>query len=157
MTPRPGMGPQPTKKWSREVEQSKEGRRMRTRIRRPRRLLSLVLGLAMGLSATAAGAGTPTPVVTIPDRPKVCMMQDTVMAVPAIPLAHDGKTYYGCCEMCKAKIATEPARYTLARDPVSGAVVDKATAALLSVDGRVLYFESEVTRSGYRARLGRAP
>jgi YHS domain-containing protein len=81
------------------------------------------------------------------------MMQDTVMAVAAIPLAHDGKTYYGCCKMCKAKIATEPARYTLARDPVSGVSVDKATAVLLSVDGRVHYFESEDTRKRFMGRL----
>lgn len=75
------------------------------------------------------------------------------MAVPAIPLASGGKTYYGCCEMCKAKIAAEPMRYTHTRDPLSGAIVDKATAALLGVDGRVLYFESEATRARFVERL----
>lgn len=85
------------------------------------------------------------------------MMQDTVMAVPAVPLTHNGKSYFGCCEMCKAKIAAQPERFTLARDPVSGAVVDKATAALLSVDGRVLYFESEETRTRYTGRLTGSP
>jgi YHS domain-containing protein len=85
------------------------------------------------------------------------MMQDTVMAVPAVPLARDGKTYFGCCEMCKAKIAAEPERYTKARDPMSGAVVDKATAELLSVDGRVLYFESAATRTRYTERLAGHP
>jgi YHS domain-containing protein len=80
-------------------------------------------------------------------------MQDTVMAVPAVPLESGGKTYYGCCEMCKAKIAAEPERYTRARDPLTGAAVDKATAALLSVDGRVHYFESEDTRTRFIGRL----
>ena len=71
------------------------------------------------------------------------------MTVPAIPLVRDGKTYYGCCQMCKGKIAAEPERYTSARDPVTGATVDKATAELLSVDGRVLYFESAATRDQF--------
>ncbi len=86
--------------------------------------------------------GTPT------DR--VCMMQDTIHGSPAIPLVRDGKTYYGCCEMCKEKIASEPARYTLAKDPLSERVVDKAVASLLSVNGRVLYFESDVNRARFR-------
>ncbi len=89
-----------------------------------------------------------------PQRSRVCMMQDTIMAVPAIPLERDGKTYYGCCEMCKEKIASEPARYTLAKDPLSGKVVDKAVASLLSVNGRVLYFESDVNRARFRKSLG---
>lgn len=121
----------------------------------------LVLGMAVILAAGAgrAWAAAPAvavPAVAVPERTRVCMVQDTVMAVPAIPLARDGKTYYGCCEMCQGKIAADPERYTKARDPVSGAVVDKATAALLSVDGRVLYFESEGTRASYTGRLSTA-
>jgi len=72
-----------------------------------------------------------SPAVAIPERTRVYMMQDTVMAVPAIPLARDEKSYYGCCEMCNAKMATEPMRYTLLRVPVAEAVVDKAAAVLL--------------------------
>lgn len=113
----------------------------------------VILGLAVALTAGAGRASAAAPSVSVPERTRVCMMQDTVMAAPAIPLASGGKTYYGCCEMCKGKIAAEPARYTTARDPVSGVVVDKATAALLSVDGRVLYFESEGTRASYTGRL----
>ena len=44
------------------------------------------------------------------------------------------KRYYGCCEMCNAKMATEPMRYTLLRVPVAEAVVDKAAAVLLRTD-----------------------
>ncbi|MBA4066744.1 MAG: hypothetical protein C0501_24170 [Isosphaera sp.] len=120
-------------------------------------LIGVTLALAVTLGAGAARAWAAPPAVSIPERTRVCMMQDTVMTVPAVPLTHNGKSYFGCCEMCKAKIAAEPERYTLARDPVSGAVVDKATAALLSVDGRVLYFESEATRAKYTERLGVSP
>lgn len=112
-----------------------------------------VLGLLLCVtSLTAAPAGA-APTVAIPERSRVCMMQDTVMAAPAIPLQHGGRTYYGCCEMCKKRIEDDPGRYTTARDPLSGVVVDKATALLLSVDGRVLYFESETSRSGFLTRL----
>jgi YHS domain-containing protein len=131
----------------------KELRKMRTTLKLMRATLGIVLGVSMTLVNATAWAA---PVVVVPERTRVCMMQDTIMAVPAIPLASNGKTYYGCCEMCKAKIAAEPERYTLARDPVSGAVVDKATAALLSVDGRVFYFESEATRTQFTERLPRA-
>lgn len=106
--------------------------------------------LSASLTASARASG---PAVGVPERTRVCMVQDSVMAVPAIPLERDGKTYYGCCQMCKGKIAAEPKRYTLARDPVTGATVDKATAELLSVDGRVLYFESDASRTRFAQRL----
>lgn len=114
--------------------------------------ISLLLGIVF-CAATRPAPAFAAPAVAVPERSRVCMMQDTVMAVPAIPLASGGKTYYGCCEMCKAKIAAEPERYTRARDPISGAVVDKATAALLSVDGRVVYFESEASRGRFVEKL----
>lgn len=118
---------------------------------RPVARVTLFLFLLLCLSPLKANAAGPA--VAIPERAHVCMMQDTVLAAPGIPLSHGGRTYYGCCEMCKEKIAAEPARYTLGRDPVSGAPVDKATATLLSINGRVFYFESETTREQFRARL----
>jgi YHS domain-containing protein len=130
---------------------------MKARLKGTGPTILVLLGLAVTLATGAVRAWAAPPNVSIPERTRVCMMQDTVMAVPAVPLTHNGKSYFGCCEMCKAKIAAEPERYTLARDPVSGAVVDKATAALLSVDGRVLYFESEETRARYTGRLTGSP
>lgn len=118
------------------------------------RLIAVFAAVTLAVASAAGAARAATPEVSVPERSRVCMMQDTVMTTPAIPLSHGGKTYYGCCEMCKAKIAAEPARYTVARDPVTGARVDKATAELLSVDGRVFYFESEATRGKFRSRLG---
>jgi YHS domain-containing protein len=115
--------------------------------------MAVFAAVTVAVAGAAGAARAATPDVSIPERSRVCMMQDTVMATPAIPLSHGGRTYYGCCEMCKAKIAAEPARYTVARDPVSGAAVDKATAELLSVDGRVFYFESGATRGTFRSRL----
>ena len=119
------------------------------------RTVGLAFGLVLVVALAAQRAWAAPPRVEIPTRAGVCMMQDTVMAGPAIALTHDGKTYYGCCEMCKAKIAADPKRYTLSRDPISGTVVDKATAELLSVDGRVLYFESSDTRHRYMEKLPR--
>lgn len=120
------------------------------------RLIAVFAAVTLAVVSVAGAAWAVTPNVTVPERSRVCMMQDTVMTTPAIPLAHGGKTYYGCCEMCKAKIAADPARYTVAHDPVTGAEVDKATAALLSVDGRVYYFESDATRGRFRGRLSQA-
>lgn len=116
--------------------------------------MTALAAVTVAVASATGAARAATPDVSVPERSRVCMMQDSVMTTPAIPLSHGGKTYYGCCEMCKAKIAAEPARYTVTRDPVSGAAVDKATAELLSVDGRVFYFESEATRTKFRSRLG---
>jgi YHS domain-containing protein len=76
---------------------------------------------------------------------RVCMVNDTVFPKDQIPVQVDGKTYFGCCEMCKGRLATDEAvRY--AKDPVSGKTVDKATAVIgATPDGKVLYFESEKT------------
>ncbi|HUG43474.1 MAG TPA: hypothetical protein VMN76_04435 [Acidobacteriota bacterium] len=85
----------------------------------------------------------------VEDRSHVCMMQDMLMQQPGIPLKHDGKTYYGCCEMCKDRIAQEPERYTKAVDPISGKTVDKAEAFLFAHQGTVFYFESKETRAKF--------
>ena len=76
---------------------------------------------------------------------RVCMVQDTVFPKDQIPIQVDGKTYFGCCEMCKGRLASDEAvRY--AKDPVSGKTVDKATAVIgATPEGKALYFESEKT------------
>lgn len=107
--------------------------------------------LLLAVNAFTWTAAAADPAVFVPERERVCMVQDTVMAVPAVPVTHDGKTYFGCCEMCKGRIEDDPKRYTLGTDPISGKAVDKATAALLSVNGRVLYFESEGNRDRFAA------
>ena len=65
----------------------------------------------------------------------VCMMQDMVLGKPGIPIQFEGRTYYGCCEMCRDKIKSDPLRYTKASDPVSGKGVDKASAFIYGLEG----------------------
>ena len=82
--------------------------------------------------------------------PRVCMVNNTLFPKDQIPVAVDGKTYFGCCEMCKGRLATDP---TLRQgvDPVSGKPVDKAKAVIgARPDGKVLYFESEKTFAAYK-------
>ncbi len=80
---------------------------------------------------------------------KVCMVNNTVFPNDQIPVEVDGKTYFGCCEMCKGRLAKDAA-IRKAVDPVSGQEVDKATAVIgAGSDGKVLYFESEETFARY--------
>ena len=85
----------------------------------------------------------------VQDRTKVCMMQDSVMAEPGVPIEHGGKTYFGCCPMCGDAIKKDPERHTKSVDPVSGTSVDKADAHIYSFQERAFYFESEETRSRF--------
>jgi YHS domain-containing protein len=104
----------------------------------------LMLSLAILSTAFLAAADG-----NVEDRSRVCMMQDMLMLQEGIPLKHEGKTYYGCCEMCKDRIAQEPERYTKAVDPISGKTVDKADAFLYAHQGTVFYFESKETRAKF--------
>ncbi len=71
------------------------------------------------------------------------MITNQEFAREQIPVEVDGKTYYGCCEMCKAKIKNNPDS-RVAIDPVSGNQVDKAVAVIgAAPDGSIYYFESE--------------
>lgn len=76
---------------------------------------------------------------------KVCMVNNTVFPKDQIPVEVEGKTYFGCCEMCKGRLAKDAAIRS-ATDPVSGNTVDKASAIIgADPDGKVQYFESEET------------
>lgn len=86
------------------------------------------------------------------ENQNVCMVTDMHFAKKQIPINQAGKTYYGCCEMCKATLAKD-AKSRTAVDPVSGKPVDKATAVIAAkADNSVLYFESEKTFSQYQKR-----
>ena len=88
----------------------------------------------------------------VDDVKKVCMVNNQVMGKDQIPVEVEGKTYYGCCEMCKERIAKDPAvRYSI--DPVSGVRIDKATAVIgARPDGTTLYFESEANLETYSSK-----
>lgn len=82
----------------------------------------------------------------------VCMVNNAYMAKKQIPVEFEGKTYYGCCNMCVDKINNNrEVRYAI--DPVTGKEVDKATAfiALAANSSEdVLYFESEETFKNFK-------
>lgn len=82
----------------------------------------------------------------------VCMVNDKVFERQMIPVEVDGRTYYGCCPMCEARLSDDPEVRT-AVDPVTGNPVDKATAVIAAgPDGTVLYFESEATLARFAAQ-----
>ncbi len=84
----------------------------------------------------------------------VCMVNNAYMGTPQIPVPVDGKTYYGCCDMCVGKLNNdENAR--MGKDPMSGKMIDKSQAYIIlsNEDGAVAYFESEDSYKKYRNQL----
>jgi YHS domain-containing protein len=81
----------------------------------------------------------------------VCMINDRSMANEQIPVPIEGRTYYGCCSMCKERLEkSEESRSAI--DPVSGKKVDKARAFIGALPGAaVLYFEDEANFHKYNA------
>ena len=115
-----------------------------------RRLL-LVL-LAVLICGPLLAAETPEPIRKVETK-LVCMINNQVFARDQIPVPVDGKTYYGCCDMCKERLAKDAASRE-AVDPVSGKKVDKATAVIGALaDGSVLYFENDKNFEAYRKKL----
>lgn len=73
----------------------------------------------------------------------VCMANNRAFPVVQIPVEVEGKTYYGCCQMCEARLKKDES-LRKGIDPVSGAEVDKADAVIgTKSDGSVYYFENE--------------
>jgi len=82
----------------------------------------------------------------------VCYVNNQFMGSEQIPVAVDGKTYYGCCGGCVDKLKKNLGNVRYATDPYSGAMVDKATAYIVlkpHANGAVLYFESESNYKKY--------
>ena len=115
---------------------------------------ALLLTLLASVAVFAEDAANEKAVEVKPNQ--VCMVNDRSMAMEQIPVEVDGKTYYGCCPMCKERLAKEESfRYAI--DPVSGAKVDKAKAVIGALPGAaVVYFESianlEKFNAGQRAQ-----
>lgn len=100
------------------------------------------------LAATEEAAPAKT-TLTLVEAKKVCMVNNTVFAKDQIPVKVEDRTYYGCCEMCKERLAKDAAART-GVDPVSGKPVDKAKAVIAALpDGSVLYFESKANFDAY--------
>lgn len=108
-------------------------------------LLALVMALTTFVPAMAAdtdhaqGEAWLKPV----EAQYVCMMNNKVFDKAQMAIQVDGKTYYGCCPMCKEMLGKDPEKRS-AIDPVSGKKVDKATAVIgADTHGMTYYFESK--------------
>lgn len=117
-------------------------------MRNVRWLLPGLLVLALLLIAGPASA---EPIERV-DAKRVCMINNTVFPKDQIPVEVNGKTYFGCCEMCKGRLASDAGART-ATDPITGKPVDKATAVIgATPDGKVYYFENDTTYAQFKNR-----
>lgn len=79
------------------------------------------------------------------------MVNDQFMGRPQIPVEVEGRTYFGCCAMCKGRLAQERAT-RVAIDPVSGREIDKSSAVMAQdPTGKITYFENEANLATYTA------
>tara|TARA_R110002049_G_scaffold37314_1_gene117740 strand:+ start:1094 stop:1519 length:426 start_codon:yes stop_codon:yes gene_type:complete len=81
----------------------------------------------------------------------VCMVNNAYMGKPQIAVPVNGKTYYGCCQMCVGTLnEKESARTGI--DPFSNKPVDKTEAyiVLMKKEGEVAYFESKENYLKYK-------
>ncbi len=108
-----------------------------------RESLVAVLALALCLGTVLAASGN------VDKKGMVCMINDEVLNSPGVAVEHNGKTYYGCCEMCKEKMKKDPSKYVTAKDLVSGQKVDKADAFIYGLDGKAYYFANEANRKAF--------
>jgi YHS domain-containing protein len=100
----------------------------------------------------AVAAPTTTALTRVQDPSLVCMVNNQLMAQPQIPVEVNGRTYYGCCPMCKERLANDAAARE-ALDPLTGETVDKPKAVMASdTNGAILYFASVDTLNRYSAR-----
>lgn len=99
--------------------------------------------------AAAQSPNPKQPAIVRVEPAQVCMVNDRDMRTPQIPVEVEGRTYYGCCPMCKQRIAADRG-IRRATDPVTGRTVDKAAAVIGRLpDGGVLYFEDEANLTRY--------
>jgi YHS domain-containing protein len=93
----------------------------------------------------------------IADKSRVCMMKDSMQPKAGIAHDYEGKRYWFCCEMCVQSFEENPDAVAHAKDPVSGATVDKATAPAYAVKGKAFYFGSEKTLKAFAQDPSRYP
>lgn len=115
-----------------------------------------LLGGCTKAAETAAPSTTktqePQTLTRVTDASEVCMVNDQYMQRPQIPVTVGERTYYGCCEMCKGRLMND-ASVRAARDPVTGATVDKALAVIGRTGaGKVYYFENEATLAQFASK-----
>src|SRR3954471_14090255 len=94
-----------------------------------RKTAALLLTLLFAFTAFAEVELKPTGKLSKVESKTVCMVNEHAMGKDQIPVEVDGKTYYGCCDMCKKALSTDAAK-RVSVDPVTGKQVDKATAVI---------------------------
>jgi|SRR5215510_14651145 len=102
------------------------------------------VGLALFLAVIAPGQSKQkqSSGLVVVETKYVCMINNQRFAKEQIPVVVSGKTYFGCCEMCKAALKNKPAT-RVAVDPLSGKQVDKAKAVIgADSNDKVYYFEN---------------
>lgn len=116
--------------------------------------VALALALVGGAALSAAEDAAKKPGIEKVEAKRVCMVNNEVFERDMIPVEFEGKTYFGCCDMCKRTL-TEKVEARTAVDPINGKPVDKATAICGALPDRtVLYFESEQTFAEYAKKNG---
>jgi YHS domain-containing protein len=109
--------------------------------------------LLVTASAFAQEEAQPSGKLTRVETKTVCMINEHAMGKDQIPVEVEGRTYYGCCDMCKKALTTDATK-RVAVDPVTRKQVDKATAVIASQqDGRVFYFENEENLARYNQQF----
>ena len=112
---------------------------------------SLCLVSVLGFQLTESRADSSSPALVQVESKYVCMMTDHLFPKEQIPVVVENKTYYGCCEMCEARLKAN-AESRVAVDPVSGEQVDKAVAVIGATPaGGVYYFESVENLKSFKA------
>lgn len=115
--------------------------------------LLVVVILAVATAVFAAQTDKKSKLTKV-ESSKVCMVNEHYMAKEQIPVVVDGKTYYGCCEMCKKALATDATK-RVAVDPVSKKEVDKAVAVIgADANGNVFYFENASNLDKFTVEAG---
>ncbi|MFP5245265.1 MAG: hypothetical protein ACLGH0_01130 [Thermoanaerobaculia bacterium] len=113
------------------------------------------LALLLAVAAFASDDVKPSGPLQKVEPKTVCMINEHAMGKDQIPVEVEGKTYYGCCEMCKKALASDASK-RVAVDPVTGKQVDKASAVIAAQeDGRVFYFESDETLAKYNKQFAK--
>jgi YHS domain-containing protein len=113
-------------------------------------LFALAVMIHLSLSVVSQAQGDDSGLVQVETK-YVCMINNQRFDKEQIPVAVAGKTYYGCCEMCKAKLKNDP-KSRMAVDPVSGKKVDKAKAVIgADAAGKVFYFENVQNLKKFKA------
>jgi YHS domain-containing protein len=106
--------------------------------------------LAASVLPALAQESTKTGSLDRVDAKYVCFVTKHRFNKEQLPVAVEGKTYYGCCGMCKAKLKEDVAQRCDV-DPVSGQKVDKASAVIgADSQGNVYFFENEENLKKYK-------